>query len=77
MATIASALNTEFTPATGKFAVQASGGAAELMRRQSAGAAFVRVGLLHNEGADVSNDTPGAVYKFVAVIGTPVVQADQ
>lgn len=77
MATIASALATEFTPAAGDFVAQASGGAAQLQRKQSAGAEFVTVGLLHNEGAIVSNPVAGAVYKFVAVIGTPVVQADQ
>lgn len=76
MATIASALNAEFTPAAGDFDVQVSGGAAELHRRQTAGAAFVRVGLLHNEGGTVTNRA-GYVYKFVAVIGTPTVQADQ
>lgn len=76
MATIASALDTEFTPAAGDFDVQVSGGAAELMRKQSAGAAFVSIGLLHNEGAIVSNRA-GNVYKFVAAIGTPTVQADQ
>ena len=76
MTTIASALNTEFTPAAGDFDVQVFGGAAELMRKQTSGAAFVSVGLLHNEGAIVSNRA-GDVYKFVAAIGTPIVQADQ
>ena len=76
MATIASALNTEFTPAAGDFDVQALGGAAELHRKQPGAAGFVRIGTLHNEGGFVTNRT-GNVYKFVPVIGTPTVQADQ
>lgn len=77
MATLVSALTTEFTPAAGDFVAQASGGAAQLQRKQTGGAAFVGIGLIHNDGVIVSNPVAGAVYKFVAVIGTPTVQADQ
>lgn len=78
MATIASALNTPFTPAVGSFIVQASAGRAMLQRRGTSGAAWTNVGEI---GADVSpvveNPVAGAQYQFIAASGTPVVQADQ
>lgn len=77
MATIASAVETEFTPAAGDFIAQAIGSPVALMRKNSAGAAFVPVVSMDNQALVVSNPVAGAVYKFVAT-GRPVtVQADQ
>lgn len=76
MATLTTALDAEFTPAVGDFNVQATGGVATLMRKNTAGAAFGPVGKV--DGAHVvENAVAGAVYKFVSFTGTPVVQADQ
>lgn len=76
MATLTSALDTDFTPAVGDFNVQATGGVATLMRKNSAPAAFSPVGAV--DGAKVvSNPIAGAVYRFVSFSGSPVVQADQ
>lgn len=78
MATIASALNTPFTPAAGSFIAQVSGGRALLQRRGTAGAAWVNVGELGSDVAPmIENPVAAAQYQFVAVSGTPVVQADQ
>ena len=77
MATIASAVETEFTPAAGDFIAQVTGQPAALMRKNSAGASFVPVAAIDNQAIVVSNPVAGAVYKFVAS-GRPVtVQADQ
>ena len=76
MATIASALDTEFTPAAGDFIAQATGGTALLVRKDSAGAAFADVALI-DKAVVVSNPIAGAVYKFQTRYGSPVVQADQ
>lgn len=79
MTTLTTALDAEFTPAAGDFVAQVAGGGAYLMRKQTSGAAFVRVGLLRGDGVIVSNPVAGAIYKFVAAdVGiTPTVQADQ
>lgn len=78
MATIASALNTPFTPAAREFIVQAAAGTAVLQRRNTSGAAWVRVGeITPNRAEIVSNPVAGAEYQFVALAGTPTVQADQ
>lgn len=80
MATLVSALAAEFTPAAGDFVAQATGGVAQLQRKQTSGAAFARVGEISG-AVVVSNPVAGAVYKFVAydtaTYGTPTVQADQ
>lgn len=77
MATIASAVETEFTPAAGDFIVQATGMPVALMRKNTAGAAFVPVTSIDNQALVISNPVAAAVYKFVAS-GRPVtVQADQ
>jgi hypothetical protein len=76
MATLVSALQTEFTPAAGDFIAQSTGGTAQLMRKNSSGAGFAGVGLI--DGAMiVSNPVAGAVYKFDTRSGSPSVQADQ
>ena len=76
MATLVSALQTEFTPAAGDFIAQSTGGIASLLRKNSSGAGFAAVGQI--DGAMiVSNPVAGAVYKFDTRSGTPVVQADQ
>lgn len=78
MATLTSSLNTEFTPSAGDFIVQCSSGVAELQRRGASGAPWVSAGVISGNNAPiVSNPVAGAQYKFVAVAGTPVVQADQ
>lgn len=77
MATLASALDTEFTPAVGDFIAQATGGNASLVRKNSAGAEFALVTSTLNGAVVVSNPVAGAVYKFTAPSGTPLVQADQ
>ena len=77
MATIVSALNTEFTPAVGDFNVQVTGGSASLMRKNSSGAAFAVVGNIDSQSVVVSNPVAGAVYRLDGFSGTPVVQADQ
>lgn len=78
MATIASALNTVFTPAAVDFVVQVSSGVVALQRRGTSGAAWVNVGLITaNEAPIVSNPVAGVQYQFVPVSGSPSVQADQ
>ncbi len=78
MATLVSALDTEFTPAVGNFNAQVSGGMALLERKQTADAAWVEVSRVHAAGVVVNNAVAGAVYRFSnGGIGTPVVQADQ
>ena len=78
MATIASALNTPFTPAAGPFIAQVSGGRALLQRRNTAGAAWTNVGEIGADAAPmIENPVAGADYRFITASGTPVVQADQ
>lgn len=77
MATLTNTLNAEFTPAVGDFNAQASAGRAILWRKQTASAAFVEVGRLHNNAVIVSNPVAGAVYKFTATDPSVQVQADQ
>jgi hypothetical protein len=76
MATLTSALDTDFTPAVGRFNVQCTGGVATLMRKNSAPAAFAPAGMVAG-GQVVDNEVAGAVYRFVSFSGNPVVQADQ
>lgn len=80
MATLTSALDTDFTPAAGDFIAQATGGSVQLLRKNSSGAAFALVGLIGiGTGAViVSNPVAGAVYRFSTTGGQVVaVQADQ
>jgi hypothetical protein len=77
MATIATALETEFTPAAGDFIVQATGRPVSLVRKNTSGAAFASVAAIDNQALIVSNPIAGAVYKFVATGLPAVVQADQ
>lgn len=78
MATLTTALDTAFTPAAGDFVVQATGGNANLFRRNTSGAAWVLVGTLNdNIAAIIANPVAGVQYQFTSVNGTPVVQADQ
>lgn len=76
MTTIASAVNTEFTPAAADFIVQVTGTAA-LDRKNSSGAAFCQVGVIKDASLIVSNPVAGAVFRFRADAGGAVVQADQ
>lgn len=75
MATLVSAIDTDFTPAVGDFIAQASGAPATLLRKNSSGAAFVTVGAVSGNACIVSNPIAGAVYRFVGAGAT--VQADQ
>lgn len=77
MATLTTALNTEFTPAVGPFNVQATGGPAILWRKNASGAAFATVGMIDG-AARCDNEIAGAVYKLTdALTGNSVVRADQ
>lgn len=77
MATLVSALDTEFTPAVGDFNVQVSKGVATLLRKNASGAAFAVVQSVVSGAFVCSNPIAGAVYKFSAPDSTTVVQADQ
>jgi hypothetical protein len=78
MATLVSALDVEFTPpAAAPFNVQATGGNASLLRKNTAGAAWALITSTLNGSAIVDNPVAGAVYKFTATGGAPIVQADQ
>lgn len=77
MATLVTALNTEFTPAVGDFNAQATGGMAILERKQTSGAAWGEAGRIHNAGVVVENPISGAVYRFRADVAGVAVQADQ
>lgn len=78
MATLTSALNTVFTPSTGTFNVQASGGNAQLERRNTSGAAWCAAGIMiSGQAYVVDNSVSATEYRFVALTGTPTVQADQ
>ena len=77
MASLVSALDTEFTPAVGDFNVQVSTGGATLMRKNSSGVAFAVVQSVVSGAFVCSNPIAGAVYKFTAPLASTVVQADQ
>jgi hypothetical protein len=78
MATIASAVNTVFTPNAGDFVVQCTTGVVVLQRRGTAGAPWANVGIITgNDAPIVTNPVAGVQYQFTTVSGTPVVQADQ
>ena len=77
MASLVSALDTEFTPAVGDFNVQVSSGVATVLRKNSAGVAFAVVQSVVAGAFVCSNPIAGAVYKFSAPSSSTVVQADQ
>lgn len=78
MTTLVSALNTVFTPGTGNFNVQATGGNAQLERRNTSGAAWAVVGPVIAGYAYVVDNSVGSTdYRLTPLSGTPVVQADQ
>ena len=78
MTTLTTALNTTFTPAAGTFNVQCTKGSVKLMRRQTSGADWGISGVLANGQVGVVDNSVAATdYKFVAVDGSPTVQADQ
>lgn len=77
MATLASAVETEFTPAVGDFNVQVTGGVVTLLRKNTSGAAFSAVQPAFSGAFICGNPVAGAVYKFAVTSGTPTVQADQ
>jgi hypothetical protein len=74
MAAIATAVDTEFTPAAGQFIAQVVGGTANLMRANASGQPFASVGIIHS-AVIVDNPIAGAVYKFTSATGA--VRADQ
>lgn len=77
MAILVSAVDTDFTPAVGDFNVQVTNGTATLFRRNTTGAASAAVQPAFAGAWIVSNPVAGAVFRFVATQGEPVVQADQ
>lgn len=81
MGTLVSAVDTNFTPTAQSFSVQVKGGAATLLARQTAGAAWVAVHTLHSRAGrkfGVVNDNIGAQYKLVKQFGDALaVQADE
>jgi len=77
MATLASALNTVFTPAVGDFIVQATSGPAYLQRRNTSGAAWATIVTLNETGGIVSNPIASVDYRFTSHSTTVIVQADQ
>jgi len=77
MASLVSALDTEFTPAVGDFNVQVSTGVASLLRKNSSGVAYAVVHSAVSGAFVCSNPIAGAVYKFTAPSSSTIVQADQ
>jgi len=79
MASLTTALETEFTPAAGDFIVQCTKAPATLLRKNVTGLAdFASVGtLMPGDALICSNPVAGAIYKFTALSGTPRVSADQ
>ncbi len=81
MATLTTALDTDFTPAAGDFIVQVTGGFGLLMRRNSAGAAMAQAASNVNGAVIVSNPVAGAVWQIRVAPGSQsqgmAVQADQ
>ena len=78
MATLSTALNTPFTPASGTFGLQVTGGAIRLEKRGTSGAAWAKVAEIYAENAAlIDNPIAGADYRMIAIAGSPVVQADQ
>jgi len=76
MASLTTALNTDFTPAAGDFIAQATGAKAVLLRKNAGAAAFAVVGTIERDtGVIVANPVAGAVYKFDGEGAT--VRADQ
>jgi hypothetical protein len=76
MTVLASALATEFTPTATVFAVNVSGGSAELLRKLEGAAVFQGVGVISNEGVQVDN-VVGSVYKLETRFGNPTVHATE
>lgn len=76
MATIASALNTSFTPAVGDFIVSITSGNANLMRRNTSTSPWALVTPISNGALIVSNPIAAADYMFQSN-NAAVVQADQ
>lgn len=78
MATLVSALNTVFTPATGTFIAQATGNQVVLQSRNTSGAAWVIAAPMPFATA-LLIDVPvsGVQFRFVSPDAGAVVQADQ
>lgn len=83
MATIASAVNTPFTPAATPFHIQVTGaGTAYVQTRATAGSPWANITAALGPGAGtgaaiLQNPVTGVQYQFVAASGTPVVLASQ
>lgn len=77
MAALTTTANSDFTPAVGDFNVQSTGGPAQLVRKNAAGAAFAFVGQIDAGAAViVSNPIAGAIYQLQATAASTV-RADQ
>lgn len=79
MASLATAVDTEFTPSAGDFIAQVTGAGAALLRKNASGVSdWAVVGSLPAGSAVVvANPVAGAVYKFSALGALTVVRADQ
>lgn len=77
MASLVSAVDTEFTPAAGDFIISVTGGSATLLRKNAAANVFSAVGSGITGALVCSNPIAGAVYKFQSDKSSVVVQADQ
>jgi hypothetical protein len=76
MTVLVTAITTEFTPTKTTFAVNVSGGAAELLRKLESASIFQGVGVISNEGVQVDN-VVGSVYKLETRFGNPTVRATE
>lgn len=76
MTVLVTALATEFTPTATTFAVNVSGGEAELLRKLESGSIFQTVGKISNTGVQVDN-VVGSVYKLEGRFGVPTVRATE
>lgn len=77
MATIASAVNTAFTPAVGDFRIQVTAGDVVLESRGTAGAPWAPCGPRISGVLVVDNPVGGVDYRFTSASQVTAVQADQ
>lgn len=74
MASLTTSTDTDFTPAVGDFLVQVKG-TVQLVRKNSAGAAFNLVQSIINNAVVVSNPVAGAVYRVTSMQGSAAAAA--
>jgi hypothetical protein len=76
MTVLTTALNTEFTPTATTFAVNVTGGAANLERKLEGGTIFQNAGEISNFAPMVDN-VVGSSYRLVPTFGVPTVRATE